>query len=247
MRPVAFLVLFCTLFPQAASICRAKEEHGWESVWADRMTIGQATLDDAYKLAEQGKVDDALGLVDRVLSGNPQNWRAHFLKAAVLVLAKRHDQALHEMDESIRLAHRANVSPALLSELYQSKGRSCIDYGRYQDGRRALEAAVRLQPQDPTTLNDLACMLATSQASGVRNGRRAVDLAARACRLGKWTNAFAIDTLAAAYAEAGKYPEAVRYEQLAIENLSGEDRANQLDGMENRLRLYQSGQPYRGE
>ena len=211
------------------------------------MTIGQAALDDAYKLAAQGKVDEALTIVNRIIANYPNNWRAHFLKAAVLVLAKRGDDALREMDQSIRLAQHSNVSTALLSELYQSKGRSCIDYGRYLDARRALETAVHLQPNDPTTLNDLAWMLATAQNKEVRNGRRAVDLASKACRLGRWTNAFAIDTLAAAYAETGRFDEAVRYEQLAIQNLSPEDRKDQLSGMENRLQLYQSGQPYRGE
>ena len=228
-------------------ICWSEDAQGWGSIWEQRMTIGQATLDDAYKLAAQGKVDQALGMVDRVIYNNPNNWRAHFLKAAVLVLAQRRDDALREMDASIRLAQRSNVAPALLSELYQSKGRSCIDYGRYQDAKRALEMAVHLQPDDPTTLNDLAWMFATAQNKQVRNGHRAVSLALKACRLSGWTNAFAIDTLAAAYAESGQFNEAIRYEQLAIQNLRPEDRKEQLGGMENRLRLYESGQPYRGQ
>jgi Flp pilus assembly protein TadD len=228
-------------------ICWSKEEQGWGSIWQQRMTIGQAALDDAYKLAAQGKVNEALEMVNRIIANYPTNWRAHFLKAAVLVLAKRGDDALREMDESIRLAQHSNVSAALLSELYQSKGRSCIDYGRYQDAKRALEMAVHLRPDDPTTLNDLAWMLATAQDKQVRNGHRAVNLASKACRLSRWTNAFAIDTLAAAYAEAGRFDEAVRYEQLAIQNLNPEDRNDQLDGMLSRLQLYESGRPYRGE
>ncbi|MBV8898596.1 MAG: tetratricopeptide repeat protein [Verrucomicrobia bacterium] len=228
-------------------ICWSKEAQGWGSVWEQRMTIGQAALDDAYKLAAQGKVNEALDMVNRIIADNPNNWRAHFLKAAVLVLAERRDDALREMDQSIRLAHHSNVSAALLSELYQSKGRSCIDYGRYQDAKRALETAVHLQPNDPTTLNDLAWMFATAQNKQVRNGRRAVSLATKACRLGGWTNAFAIDTLAAAYAESGRFDEAARYEQLAMQNLRPEDRKEQLGGMQNRLQLYESGQPYRGQ
>jgi tetratricopeptide (TPR) repeat protein len=247
MRPVSFLLLLCTLFSQGIMICWSKEEQGWGSIWQQRMTIGQAALDDAYRLAAQGKVNEALEMVDRIIANYPNNWRAHFLKAAVLVLAKRGNDALREMDESIRLAQHSNVSTALLSELYQSKGRSCIDYGRYQDAKRALEAAVHLQPDDPDTLNDLAWMLATAQNKQVRNGRRALNLASKACRLGRWTNAFAIDTLAAAYAESGRFDEAVRYEQLAIQNLSPEDQKDQLGGMLNRLQLYESGQPYRGE
>jgi tetratricopeptide (TPR) repeat protein len=246
MRPVLLFSLLCTLFSQAATVCWSEEERGWGSVWGQRMTIGQVTLDDAYKLAERGKVEESLRLIDQIIMSNPRNWRAHFLKAAVLVLAKRRDEALREMDQSIRLAQRSNASPEILSELYQSKGRSCVDYGKYQDGRRALEAAVHLKPEDPTTLNDLAWMLATSQSKQVRDGRRALSLATKACRLGRWSNAFALDTLAAAYAENGRFPEAMRYEQWAIRNLHSEDEKNQLGGMQDRLRLYQEGQPYRG-
>ncbi|HEY0791482.1 MAG TPA: hypothetical protein VGD78_10505 [Chthoniobacterales bacterium] len=246
MRPVLLFSVLCTLFSQGATVCWSEEERGWGSVWQQRMAIGQATLDDAYKLAVQGKVDDSLRVIDGIIQSNPRNWRAHFLKAAVLVLAKRRDEALHEMDQSIRLAQHSNASPEILSELYQSKGRSCIDYGRYQDGRRALEAAVHLQPDDPTTLNDLAWMLATSQNKQVRDGRRALSLATKACRLGRWSNAFALDTLAAAYAENGRFLEAVRYEQWAIHNLRSADEKIQLNGMQDRLRLYQEGEPYRG-
>jgi Flp pilus assembly protein TadD len=228
-------------------ICWSKEAQGWGSVWEQRMTIGQAALDNAYKLAAQGKVNEALEMVNRIIANNPDNWRAHFLRAAVLVLAERRDDALREMDNSIRLAQHSNVSPALLSELYQSKGRSCIDYGRYRDAKRALEAAVHLQPDDPAALNDLAWMFATAQSKQVRNGRRAVSLATKACRLNGWTNAFAIDTLAAAYAESGRFDQAVRYQQLAIQNLRPEDRNAQLAGMQNRLQLYESGEPYRGQ
>lgn len=240
-----FLFLWSAFFLDVA-LGQAPGGNGWGNIWQERMTIGQAALDDAFKIAEEGKYNEALSIIDKVIVSGPDNWRAHFLKAAVLTMVKRHAEALQQIDISIRLARKSNVSPALLAELYESRGRSCIDFGRYDEAKRSMEAAVRLQPADPTTLNDLAWMLATSEDGRVRNGRRAVSIATRACRLSAWSNAFALDTLAAACAEAGQFSDAVKYQQWAINRLEPDDRKLQLPGMEERLRLYQTGRPFRG-
>ena len=216
----------------------AQSQPGWGEIWQQRMTIGQAQLDDAFKLAESGRVDEALAVIDQVIARDPNNWRPFFLKSAVLVLAKRGDEALKQIDTSINLARKGNISPGLLAELYESKARSCMDYGRYDEAKKSLEQAVRLQPGDPTTLNDLAWMLATSKDNRVRDGRRAVTIAMKACKLGGWENAFSIDTLAAASAAMGNFADAVKYQQLAISRLGAEDRKTELSGMKQRLQLY---------
>src|SRR6516165_5874692 len=138
----------------------AQNPSGWGEIWKQRMTIGQAQLDDAFKLAESGKINEALAAIDQVIATDPSNWRPYFLKSAVLVLAKRGDEALKQIDTSIGLARKGRVSPGLLAELYASKARSCMDYGRYADAKRSLDSALRLRPNDTTTLNDLAWMLA---------------------------------------------------------------------------------------
>src|SRR5271163_4447948 len=206
----------------------AQSRLGWGEIWQQRMTIGQAQLDGAFKLAESGKVNEALAMIDQVIASDPNNWRSYFLKSAVLILAKRGGEALKEIDTSINLARRSNVSAGLLSELYESKARSCIDYGRYDEAKKSLEQAVRLQPDDPTTLNDLAWMLATSKDNRVRDGRRAVAIAMKACKLSSWKNAFSIDTLAAAAAATGNFADAVKYQQLAISMLGPDDRKTEL-------------------
>jgi tetratricopeptide (TPR) repeat protein len=225
---------------------RAQNRPGWGEIWQQRMTIGQAQLDSAFKLAETGKVNEALAMIDQVIAADPKNWRSYFLKSAVLVLAKRGDEALKQIDTSINLARRSNVSAGLLAELYESKARSCVDYGRYDEAKKSLEQAVHLQPADPTTLNDLAWMLATSKDTRVRDGRRAVAIAKKACSLSDWKNAFSIDTLAAASATAGNFADAVKYQQLAISRLDADERKTQQAGMEQRLHQYSSGQTFTG-
>jgi tetratricopeptide (TPR) repeat protein len=234
---------FHLLFDGAQS-GRAQNQPGWGEIWKQRMTIGQAQLDDAFKLAESGKVEQALAAIDRVIASDPNNWRPYFLKSAVLVLAKRSDEALKQIDTSISLARKSNVAPGLLAELFASKARSCIDYGRADEAKKSLEQAVHLQPNDPSTLNDLAWLLATSRDSRIRNGRRAVVLALKSCELSQWNNAFSIDTLAAASATAGNFSDAVKYQELALSKLEPADRKAQAAGMEWRLQQYSSGRAF---
>src|SRR6516165_78293 len=115
----------------------AQNPSGWGEIWQQRMTIGQAQLDDAFKLAESGRVNEALAVIDQVIARDPNNWRSYFLKSAVLVLAKRGEEALKQIDTSINLARKGNISPGLLAELYESKARSCMDYGRYEEGKKS--------------------------------------------------------------------------------------------------------------
>ena len=87
----------------------------------------------------------------------------------------------------------------------------------------------------------LAQMLATCDAVAIRNGPEAVRLAERAIRLMPATDVSILDVLAAAYAEVGRFDDAVRTEQRAIELMTPE-RAGPL---QSRLQHYRSGLPYR--
>jgi spermidine synthase len=53
-----------------------------------------------------------------------------------------------------------------------------------------------------------------------------------------------LDTLAAAYAEAGRLGDAVRTAQAAIAMIKGAGQADQARAIQKRLKLYQGGQPY---
>ncbi|WPD24504.1 MAG: rhomboid family intramembrane serine protease [Candidatus Electrothrix scaldis] len=72
-------------------------------------------------------------------------------------------------------------------------------------------------------LNSLAWILATDPDPAFRNGTEAVELALRACEKDGWNEAMYIDTLAAAYAEADRWEEAIATQQQAIEKLGNEE------------------------
>ena len=91
--------------------------------------------------------------------------------------------------------------------------------GRTREAVAQYREALRLNPNLAGALNNLAWVLAASPDDELRNGAEAVRLAERACELTHYGEPSFIDTLAAAYAEAGRFPEAVttaeKAEQLA--------------------------------
>ncbi len=103
--------------------------------------------------------------------------------------------------------------------------------------------AVRLQPGDVQRLRETAWVLATSPQAPVRNGNEAVSLATRAVNLSGRNDPAILDTLAAAYAEAGEFDYAVAAERRALA-VVGDGRAKP-EAMRNRLRLYESRKPFR--
>jgi tetratricopeptide (TPR) repeat protein len=128
--------------------------------------------------------------------------------------------------------------------------------GQYADAENSYLECLRIReelagsadPKDPRPSEDLAysCKLlawlrATCPEQSLRDGQAAVELARRACELTGWDQSHSLDRLAAAYAEAGQFGEAVRWQAKAVE-MAGDDTRGER---QQRLDLYRRGQPYR--
>ncbi|MBN1676804.1 MAG: hypothetical protein JXR37_37520 [Kiritimatiellae bacterium] len=105
--------------------------------------------------------------------------------------------------------------------------------------------ALRIDPQSPIPKNNLAWLLATSPREQLRNPQAAVRLAQEACRTTGCRKPEMLDTLAAAYAAAGRFDDAVRAAREALSKAQQEGQNNALvSGIEQRLRLYSGGRAY---
>ena len=93
--------------------------------------------------------------------------------------------------------------------------------------------------------NSLAWIFATHQEAQVRNGAEAVRLAERACELTDYKAPPLLDTLAAAYAEAGQFDKAVETAEKAIQLVRTAKREEIATDIQNRLNLYKAKRPYR--
>lgn len=105
--------------------------------------------------------------------------------------------------------------------------------------------ALRLKPDFDAAMNDLAMLRASCKQPELRNGREAVQLAEAACRFSGRRNPSYLGTLAAAYAEAGRFPDAVKTMQEALE-LSRASGANDLLPIQTRMLAdFRAGRAFR--
>ena len=108
-------------------------------------------------------------------------------------------------------------------------------------------AALLIQPDYPDALDGLAWILSTDANAAFRNGTEAVKMAERACVLTERKDAEKLNTLAAAYAEAGRFAEAVSTAQAAKELAVAGKRSDLADECAAMLQRFQQSQPWRGQ
>jgi protein O-mannosyl-transferase len=116
--------------------------------------------------------------------------------------------------------------------------------GRTAEAVAQWREALRLRPDDLDSLDQLAWALATCGEASIRNGAEAVTLAGRAVGLTNGRDADVLATLAAAYAEAGRFAEAVAAAERAISLAAAAGNTAAADAYRARLHLYRTGQPY---
>jgi tetratricopeptide (TPR) repeat protein len=104
---------------------------------------------------------------------------------------------------------------------------------------------LRLKPDWPEAHNNLAWILATHPDEKLRNGAEAVAHAQRACELTRYRVPIMVGTLAAAYAEAGSFDDAIATAQKAHEMALTKCQTELAKKNLELLNLYRSGKPYR--
>ena len=179
--------------------------------------IAASPADEAYyrkylgdALAFAGKTDEAekeYARVEQVLPGD-----------AGLQQQIAASRALAGLRETLK----TGPSPEIYSQLAGNEA----SQGLARDALEHYQAALKLAPDSPQILNNLAWLLTTCLDNKVRDGNRAVQYAQRACELTQYGQAVFMGTLAAAYAEAGKFDDAVATAQKACAAAAraGEDR-----------------------
>ena len=110
---------------------------------------------------------------------------------------------------------------------------------------RQYHATLAIRPDFVEVLTRLAWLLAVHPDLHLRNGTQAVELAERACRLTQYGQPTVLMTLAAAYAEMGRFAEAVSSAQKAqsLAQVAGQTKLARRN--QQLLELFQAGQPYR--
>jgi tetratricopeptide (TPR) repeat protein len=106
------------------------------------------------------------------------------------------------------------------------------------------QQALEIVPADPGVLNNLAWLLAAGPEASLRNGEKAVELARQANELTGGERPVLLHTLAAAFAEAGRFPEAVETAQRALRLAEARSNTSLARQLQSEIQSYQLGRAY---
>jgi tetratricopeptide (TPR) repeat protein len=197
----------------------------------------RANLNMGELLALKGDFRESTNYIAREIKINPRYTKAHESMGIVLLELGDYARAVEECTNVSLLGAKDEKALTGVAKALSEAGRSDEAVSYYAE-------ALQLNPNNYEALNNLAWIQAASSNDGLRNGTEAVRLAERACELTHYHEPLFIGTLADAYAEAGRFPEAVttaeKAEQLAaaagLKDLAAKNR--QL------LKLYRAKKPY---
>jgi tetratricopeptide (TPR) repeat protein len=180
------------------------------------------------------QITEALRDYTEAIRLNPKDAGAYTSRGHAHFRLERYDEALADYDQAIQLAPRDAVALANRGDAYQS-------LAQWQQAAADLKRAIDLGPDSSRVLQSAAWLMATCPDAAIRNAKLAVEAAEKSVELAAHPDARHLDTLAAAYANAGRFKEAAAKIKDALRLVSGEEAAP----LQRRLELYQQQQPYR--
>jgi tetratricopeptide (TPR) repeat protein len=200
-----------------------------------RLAENYANLGNAF--SQKGQVDDAIEQYNHALALDPSAAEVHFNLANALRQKGQTSEAIAHYRRAVEL------KPTY------AEARSNLGYVLFQlkDLPAAIEQwqkAVELEPNNAGALNNLAWVLATCPIDRLRDGAKAVVLAQHASQLDSG-NPVILRALAAAYAETGKFADAVKAAQSALALATAQGNTRLATSLDEQIKLHQAGLPFR--
>ena len=238
------------------------------NIWPDYVEA-HYNLGGAY--IEKGNIDEALAEYRRAIEIRPDDADSHNNYGSALRRLNQFDQAENEYRRALSLQPQYLDARLNLGSLLLQRGRTAEAITNLETARRLqpndavtlvtlglalmkngqpgeaaaeLNRALQLAPDEVSAVNSLAWLLATAEVDSVRDGKRAVQLAERANALTGNNNPAILHTLAAAYAEAGRFDEAMQTARRAMKLASRADNNAVYNAIRDELPLYELGLPY---
>lgn len=186
----------------------------------------------------------ALGVVQaeqqcrKTLTLHPKDAEAHFLLGKLLTQRGGMEEAVRHLDEAMRL------KPSLFTRVRGLAG-TWTQLGRFDRVAAIYHTLLKHRPNDVASLVNMAFILAACPDPKVRNGNEAVVFASRAAELTRAEDPAVLNVLAAAYAEASRFPEAIRTAQKAIQLARNSGNMELAKSIQARLELYKQSKPFR--
>ncbi len=185
-------------------------------------------------LAGRGQFKEAIAQFERVVAICPTYAEARNNLGAALQSQGRIDEAVTQYRKALQ------IKPDYI-RVYFNLGRLLAGRGQFKEAIAQFERALKLKPDDVEVQNILAWLLATSPEPSLRSGAAAIEHALRADRLCGGKRVDVLDTLAAAYAEAGRRPEAAATAHKALDLAVQQGNQHLADALRAQDRTIRSG------
>jgi tetratricopeptide (TPR) repeat protein len=189
--------------------------HRQQQYWRDTITLCEHALD---------------------VTDPNRNFVAHFCMSGDLLRQGEIDEAIRHNIMSIKGKQGYHKPIGCLGAAFSRKGKTDLAIRWYKE-------AIRCKPDWVFAINNLAWIQATHNQAEFRDPVEAVERALRACELTEYKNPSVLDTLAAAYAAADRFSDAVATAEKAVE-LASSSNKELAERIQSRLRLYRAGRPY---
>ncbi len=222
-------------------------------------------------LVRQAGFRQAIEHYSRAVELNPRSDVYHYNWANALVSIRQFDQAAAHYREAVQLnpehdPARNNLGVLLIQQgkaeqaiahwkqtlaihpdnidAHVFLGNALAAQGEFAPAIAHLQKAIQLAPDDLRALNQLAWLWATCPRDDLRNGPQAIALAERVCKATGHQAPAPLDTLAAAYAEAGRFSDATATATRALA-LARTKQKSLADRIRRHLEQYKAGRPHR--
>ncbi|WP_028323575.1 SPOR domain-containing protein [Desulfatirhabdium butyrativorans] len=182
------------------------------------------------------RYEDALVVYNELIGKRSTDSQLYHNRGVAYMHTGHLEKALNDFNEAIAIDPKN-------AEAYNSRGVCWFYKGDYEKAVADYAKAIEHNPQLTRAYNQLAWALAVCPNPKIRNGARAVEMARKAVELEP--SAYHYDTLAAAYAEAGHFKDAVKIQKRALLMQLTEGRTQALERYTERLRSYEVKKPWR--
>ena len=214
------------------------------------LAINSSDMDVHYSFADvhnnlgnvflrQGRMDEAVAQFQMALAIKPEDANTHYNLGNAFRQKGGANEAIAQFQKALA------IKPQFAEARY-NLGNAFLQQGRVDEAITHFQMALEIKPDYVEAWNNMAWVLATCPQASLRNGIKAVELAERANQLSGGENPVVLCTLAAAYAEAGRFPEAVETAQRASHLAGAQSNTALAEALQSQLKLYQAGLPFHG-
>jgi len=201
--------------------------------------------------AAEGRFHEAIPDLRQILRAEPENIELKLQLATFYISDQRPRKAISILTEVIDATEEPpsedddrDHANDLRAGALRGRADASLSIGKHADAIKDYDVALELQPESDGILNNFAWVLATSPIDEVRDGKRSIELAKRACDVTSYEMPHILSTLAAGYAETGDFETAIKWSTRAVE-LGQEKLKDQVEQLKLELKSYEKGEVWR--